>query len=268
MTSSTQNKLGEENQSASPRCSPQDKSSPSTPITVERLAAPGQSTITTKRQADTPSNYEEPTKRIRVAEGSTVSDTNKEGEDRDAEIRQLFDLGEGRPTINYDNLVRIGPEGHGAWWHCKIRGCPAVIPRAHTPEGRAVIKQHIKEHCFTLRPDNSNLEEIPLARDNSRQFVLPTYSASSFYDRCADRTDRLILDRYKSLVKDREDIQKEKKKNFNDIYSALTELKHQRERDLLIGAERPTAKGAEGEYEANARSSEQESSNGEGKGKY
>ncbi|KAG0642359.1 hypothetical protein HOY80DRAFT_1106786 [Tuber brumale] len=246
MNSSTEYNPEQEYLSASPLSSSPNRDSPSTPVTAEKLSAPGPSTIPSKRQAGSQSISDEPTKHNRVAAGSTVRDGNKKNGDRDGEIWQPLDLGGGKPPIDYDGLIRMGPEGQGAMWSCKIRNCLAIIPEAHTMQGMAVIKDHIKEHCITVDRDSCKPQEFPAASDN---------------------IDRRILNKLKSLGEVAKDIRKEKLKNFNEINTALIELKHQRERDLVLGAKGVSETEADGEFEAHSEDSEEASNSGKGRGK-
>ncbi|KAG0639761.1 hypothetical protein HOY80DRAFT_63434 [Tuber brumale] len=165
MNTSTEHKPRQESRSATPLSfDPHTYSSP-TPVTAERLSALGPSTIPTKTQAGSQLNSDEPTKRNGLPSGSAVRDGNKKNGDRDGDISQPLDLGGGKPPIDYDRLIRTGNEGQGAWWRCKIRHCLAVVPDAHTIQGRAVIRDHVKEHCLTIDHRGSGPDEVPGASD-------------------------------------------------------------------------------------------------------
>ncbi|KAG0125859.1 hypothetical protein HOY82DRAFT_593972 [Tuber indicum] len=245
MTPSIQHKSGQESGASSPLSSPPPVSSFLTPVTVEKLVAPGPSTLPKKRQTDSASNSKEPTKRSRVAEGSAVKDTNDKGEDND-KIWPPLNPGGGRPPIYCGKHISMKPESGGTWWRCKIRDCLTIIPDAHIPAGRAVIQDHLNEHYLTIQRASSALEEVPIASERSLQ---------------------ALLDKIERMAKVWEDIRREDLKDFDEINSALIDLERQREHDRVLALESVAEKEAERELEAHAKASERVFNNGRGRGR-
>ncbi|KAG0641526.1 hypothetical protein HOY80DRAFT_1135172 [Tuber brumale] len=246
MTPSIQRKSGQESGASSPLSSPPPPmSSLSTPVTVEKLVAPGPSTLPKRRQTDSASNSKEPTKRSRVAEGSAVKDTNNKGEDN-GKIWPPLNPGGGRPPVYCGKLISMKPEGGGTWWRCKIKDCLTIIPDAHIPAGRAVIQDHLNEHYLTIQRASSALEEMPIASEHSLQ---------------------ALLDKIERMAKAWEDIRREDLKDFDEINSALIELERQRERERVLAVESVAEKEAESELEAHAKASEKVFNSWRGRGR-
>ncbi|KAG0642358.1 hypothetical protein HOY80DRAFT_1106782 [Tuber brumale] len=225
-------------------------SSSSDSVFVERFTSSGLPAIPEKRHVDSASNSEEPNKRSRVTEGSVVRDSDKKVEASAGEIWQPVNLGGGRPSVVYGKHISIGPENRGAWWRCKSKGCLANIPCANTRDGRAIIINHLQEHCRAIRRCIPGLEHVQLASQNSIQ---------------------PIPDRIKDLVKVGQDIRKRELENLTQITYAAAALRRNRERKLALAAQSVARKEAEGGSGAQAKDSEKKSNNvvekGKGEGK-
>ncbi|KAG0135481.1 hypothetical protein HOY82DRAFT_536658 [Tuber indicum] len=270
MTSASQSKPGQESQSTSLLSSPPLMSSPSAPVTPEMSAASGPSTILKKRHAGSASNSKQPTKRSRPAEEPAVRNTKSKDEDRSAEIWQPWDLGGGRPPILYGKPISMNRKNCGAWWRCVGKGCLAVVPGANTTDGRALIINHLQEHCSALRNSAPGVKGVPRVRGNSIQFVPTKYSAFLFCTRYADRMSRPIPDEIKDLLKVGRAIRAKELEKLTQITYTVVELKRQREKELALAAESTAEKEAGGDFAAQAEASKKMSNDtvGKGNGKY
>ncbi|CUS09721.1 unnamed protein product [Tuber aestivum] len=252
MTPSVQQKSAEESGISSLPSSP-PQSSHSTPVTVEKLVAPGPSTLHKRQLSGSATGSQEPAKRSRVAGGSPEGADSGDADDEDNWPPLI--PGRGRPPIVCRKFISMKPDDGGTWWRCKINGCLTILPDAHLASGRVVIQKHIDDHRDTIVRAGHVIHQMP-REDHALEFVPP----ETFYSlvlMCS-----ALLDKIERMAAAWEQAQQENLEGFDELNRSLIELDRQRERERALAGEE-----GKQEPEEQANASDEEPANGERKGR-